>query len=558
MNSRQKEVIQASLQDEQAVLKSLEKNYTAALADIKRNIKELQSNPLTQSKAYQLEFQKQLERQISGIIDNLQGKNFASVADYLQKSYINGFVGSAYDWQGQGVPLVIPIDERQVIKAVQKTGDDFKLANKRGISTKELKEQVKEELQRGLASQLSYADIARNISDYGQADMNRALTIARTEGHRVQNTARMDAMEAAQKAGADIVKQWDSTLDGATRPEHAELDGQIVELDEDFTVGSYSAPCPGMFGDPYMDCNCRCAMLQRARWAVKDETSYQKWNNETGGFIETTGYADFKSKYLTSSTALQNSQSSATMNITPVKSVSDAKDALVNNIGFSSVESSFSKIDSDLAVSSTNQLQVLEQKFGCIHQSTGTICGVNDGKTTVAYVSHTVTQPTNQNLSLCPSHYSSQQGLINSTKSAVQNGWSMPCALTDEELSIYTVTHEYGHILQNTLIQQEMVLKGWSPTDPRAFVDVTKKTRPARFKWYYTTEKEVKDRCFDEIIDIAKQNNPNFSLSANLSDYGKSNKAEFFAEVFANSQLSKPNELGDAMNVWLKQKGLVH
>lgn len=311
MNSRQKEVLNVSLQEEQEIFKALEKNYTAALADVKRNIRELQANPLTQSKAYQLEFQKQLEKQISGILDNLQGRNFTSVADYLQKSYTNGFVGNMYDMQGQGVPLVLPIDQRQVLQAVEKTSDDFKLANKLGVSTKELKKQVQQELQRGLATELSYAQIARNISDYGQADMHRAMNIARTEGHRVQSQARMDSMQAAKDKGADVVKQWDCTLDGKTRPEHAELDGQICELDEDFTVGSYSAPCPGMFGDPYMDCNCRCCLLQRARWAVKGETSYQKWNNETGGFIECTGYEDFKQKYLRASEKLKTSQNSA-------------------------------------------------------------------------------------------------------------------------------------------------------------------------------------------------------------------------------------------------------
>lgn len=298
MNKRQKEVLQLSLQDEEAIFKALESNYTAALADVKRNIKELQSNPLTQSKAYQLEFQKQLEKQISGILDNLQGKNFASIADYLNTAYNNGFLGSMYDMQGQGVPLIIPIDERQVLTAVQKTGDDFKLSNKLGVSTKKLKEQVKQELMRGLASQLTYQQIARNISDYGQSDMHRSMNIARTEGHRVQNQARFDSMNAAKSKGANIVKQWDSTLDGKTRPEHAQLDGQVRELDEDFTVAGYSAPHPGAFGDPYMDCNCRCAMLQRARWAVSKETSYQKWNNETGGFIECSGFEDFKEKYL--------------------------------------------------------------------------------------------------------------------------------------------------------------------------------------------------------------------------------------------------------------------
>ena len=277
MNKRQKEVLQASLQDEKAVMAGIESNYTSALARIRRNIRELQSNPLTQSKAYQLEFQQQLEAQISGILDTLQGNNFTTIADYLQTCYQTGFIGTNYDWQGQGVPLTIPIDQRQVIKAVQKTGDDFKLSNKLGVNTKLLKEQVKTELQRGLASELSYADIARNITDYGQADMNRSMLIARTEGHRVQNDARMDAMKEAKKRGADIVKQWDSTLDGNTRPHHRELDGQIRELDESFEVAGMKVDAPGGFGIAAEDCNCRCCVLQRARWAVEIEENSSRY-----------------------------------------------------------------------------------------------------------------------------------------------------------------------------------------------------------------------------------------------------------------------------------------
>jgi hypothetical protein len=33
--------------------------------------------------------------------------------------------------------------------------------------------------------------------------------------------------------GTDIVKQWDTTLDGDTRPNRIQLDGQMRELDED-------------------------------------------------------------------------------------------------------------------------------------------------------------------------------------------------------------------------------------------------------------------------------------------------------------------------------------
>ena len=63
------------------------------------------------------------------------------------------------------------------------------------------------------------------------------------------------------------------------------------------------------------------------------------------------------------------------------------------------------------------------------------------------------------------------------------------------------------------------------------------------------------DKQRSEIISIAKENNPDFDLSANISLYGKSDSAEFFAEVFANSQCGNPNELGDAMNEWLRRQG---
>lgn len=318
MNSRQKEVISASLDDEKAILNALEKNYTEALADIKRNIRELQSNPLTQSKAYQLDFQRQLEKQISGILDNLSGKNFTSIAEYLNTCYQTGFIGTMYDMQGQGVPLVLPINQEQVLKAVQKTSDDIKLVNKIGVSTKELKTQVLEELKRGFAADISYTDIARNISNWGQANMGRAMTIARTEGHRVQNEAKMDSYQAAKAKGADIVKQWDATLDGSTRETHRMLDGQVRELDEDFTIMGMSAPYPGGFGDPAEDCNCRCCMLQRARWAVEEETTYDKWNNETGGIIQCTGYDDFKEKYLDAAEKLTSEPENTTIEKTGI------------------------------------------------------------------------------------------------------------------------------------------------------------------------------------------------------------------------------------------------
>lgn len=76
-------------------------------------------------------------------------------------------------------------------------------------------------------------------------------------------------------------------------------------------------------------------------------------------------------------------------------------------------------------------------------------------------------------------------------------------------------------------------------------------------KQYKKIWADTEKRCCAEILDIAKEANVNFKLGDNISRYGRTNYAEFFAEVFANSQLGAPNELGKAMLVWLERKGLV-
>lgn len=110
-------------------------------------------------------------------------------------------------------------------------------------------------------------------------------------------------------------------------------------------------------------------------------------------------------------------------------------------------------------------------------------------------------------------------------------------------------------MLENTIIKKAMEEYGIDKLEKS--IDYTKKTPKAVFKHYYKIQSETEKKCCAEILDIAKETNVNFKLSNNLSRYGKTNYAEFFAEVFANSQLGAPNELGKAMLVWLERKGLV-
>ena len=317
MNKRQKELLQGQLDAEKKVLKQLEKQYQAALDEINEKILLLQSrtvydsdgigrneqvplNTLPQSRIYQLEHQKALKGQIQGIIDKLHGDEYSTINQYLEEFYTDGYVGTAYDLAGQGIPLIMQIDQNAAVKAIQ---TDSKISEglyeALGVDTNNLKKAIAREATRGVASGLTYEDIARNISNVAKAPIANANRIARTEGHRIQQASQMDAQKAAKAKGADVVKQWDSTLDGATRRTHRKLDGQIREVDDPFEMDGKKAMFPGDFGDPAEDCNCRCASLTRAKWGLdEDELQTLKDRAKFFGLDKTKDFRDFRKKYI--------------------------------------------------------------------------------------------------------------------------------------------------------------------------------------------------------------------------------------------------------------------
>lgn len=299
LNKRQKEVIQSQLKDEEAIIKKLKATYNKAIRDINQKIKILQADELTQSKIYQIEYQKALKMQIKAILDNLNANQYTDIQEYLKKCYEEGFLGTMYDLQGQGIPLVFPIDQNQVVKALT---NDTKLSKSLyeslGFHVKTLQKQINAEISRGIANGYSYSDITRNVLKKADMGVRRALRIVRTEGHRIQQQATFDAQKGAKERGADIVKQWDSTMDKKTRPNHVKLDGQIREIDEPFEVNGKQAMYPAGFGVPHEDINCRCVMLQRARWAL-GEDEVTKMNNETKEIVKINekNFESFKKVY---------------------------------------------------------------------------------------------------------------------------------------------------------------------------------------------------------------------------------------------------------------------
>ena len=320
MNKRQKIVQETFLDNEEEVIRRLKRMYSQALKDITKKSEELQNsiNSLTmvtlqgdmdeeaqknlqsmiQSKVYQKSYQDALKKQIGSILDNLQVEEFKGVDEYLNKCYEEAFLGTMYDLHGQGIPLIMPMDQESMVRAVQV---DSKISNglysRLGEDVTVLKKKITAEVSRGISTGMSFQQVAKQLAAYTNIGFNNAVRITRTEGHRIQVQSTNDACYKAKDAGADVVKQWDSSMDKRTRPSHARVDGEIRELDEKFSNGMMFPGDPN--GGASEVINCRCALLQRARWALDDdELDTLKERAEYFGIDKDDSFKDFKKKYL--------------------------------------------------------------------------------------------------------------------------------------------------------------------------------------------------------------------------------------------------------------------
>ena len=125
--------------------------------------------------------------------------------------------------------------------------------------TETTRAQIIRGIARGEAEGLGVSGVARFVRDLVPSlSVQRANLIARTETHGAANYG---ANGAAKETGLTIRKEWVSAADERTREDHAAADGQIVGIDEMFSVAGEGLAYPGdPSGSGGNIINCRCAV----------------------------------------------------------------------------------------------------------------------------------------------------------------------------------------------------------------------------------------------------------------------------------------------------------
>lgn len=456
MNRWEKEVQQSLLDSEEAALKELEAQYARALRDINEKVKGFQADidlldqALSQdglddaarallqsqkrSKVYQQQYQKALQGQVSGILDKLHGDNYATIEGYLKGCYDDGYIGTMYDIAKQGVPVIAPIDQAAAVKAVL---TDSKVSNglynALGVDVAKLKKTITQEISRGIASSLPYRDIARNIGNVSGAPLSRAKTIARTEGHRIQQMSTVDAQQAAKAKGADVVKQWDAALDGRTRDSHRRVDGEIRELDEKFSNGLMFPGDPN--GSAAEVVNCRCTSNTRARWALdEDELQTLKDRAAFFGLDKTKNFEEFREKYLDVSKMAAEPEAGNDWSSTSPRHISASEKEEIKDYakqrGINIVDLSEFDGDPHLLKAEINTLGQLRDSFGISSKLTVT----TGGKMADADFAETVNNTIRFNTKALRNRQATAENILNDKNFA---------ATRIEDIA----AHEFGHII---------------------------------------------------------------------------------------------------------------
>lgn len=139
----------------------------------------------------------------------------------------------------------------------------------------------------GIIQGESMDKIARRLIGVVGMDERAAIRNARTATNGAQNAGRLNAYKRGRDMGIDVKKKWLATYDNRTRHSHAVIDGEKVDLDDEFSNGCM---CPGdPNGPPSEIWNCRCALIPVVNGEDDDswkdnvlvgDKGYEAWKEE--------------------------------------------------------------------------------------------------------------------------------------------------------------------------------------------------------------------------------------------------------------------------------------
>ena len=463
-----------------------------------------------------LKYNETAVRYINGEVPQIFASGYNNVAEQVPTSPVAG-----YDFELVNAETVSNLVHEEGITLPKKVLDPEKDVawNAKLINA---------QLLQGILQGESIPEMAKRMQTVANSDLAGATRTARTMHTAAQNYGRQCGYNKAKEQGIIFQKTWLAANNERTRESHALMDGQTVDVDEPFVspVTGVKLMFPGDWnaesdGDVDIGCelyNCRCTMITKFKGfnKLKLEEAAEEQEEKR------------QAQQKQAEAEQPQAEETGTAEIRRATTRAEAEEILYGDDGIFKLPAyaSTRAMCDGLMIATANTLNALENKFGIMKKQTKNWNMKPTFMEKTRGIAACIME--SGDMSYTPRYFKSVYYHFETMTKQRDKGHFMP--FTDDDAYKYAFTHEYGHAIEGYYVYHVL---------ERSDVDVA--------------YKEISD----EIFEIAKKIDPNNDPMIYMSGYSQENEKEFFAEVFANSQCGKPNVLGEAMNEWLKQKGLM-
>lgn len=411
------------------------------------------------------------------------------------------------------------ITPEQIKAAVQNPISKLRLNPVLNRNRQQIISNIRREIGVGLSNGDRMSTMARRIQHYVDNDRSKALLIARTEAHRVREVGFNDSAERIDKIMQDnqsdyrMVKTWRNVGDLAVRKtdkaNHVDMEGQTVLADEEFTMvrSRAKAKCPGTSGIAAEDCNCRCR-------ASRDIMNDAEFYAATGRH-----FPDYKEK------SVDNNKKSDKIKSEPQR----AEECADYNELFQYYKKTYD-VDFDSSVKRLDFESVKEGMHGIelvideFPKAKGTLKRISTENSGVMCASYSGT------INFDPSYYKDRQSAVNASRST--SGFH-----PKGNNVVSTASHEMGHLLERTLIEQRN-------TDSSDLI--------GKLEWRNCTQAKlvVSEACKAAKKTADGKGLRNSQLKKGVSGYATTDDSECLAEAVADYIINRDKASVLSRMIW--------
>lgn len=239
-----------------------------------------------------LEGQAAREQWLGAMVDELAAKATdtnelaaAAIADTLPKVYSEGANYAAYSIDSQiGLDTSFTLVDEDTVRNLMMTSGQAATSGEllREITFPKVdrpkdyrwnRQKFKSAITQGILQGESIPNIVKRTKSIFGSNRAAAYRAARTATTSAENAGRVSSYKRAESIGIQLKQEWLATLDGRTRSSHRHLDGERVEVGEEFSNKCRFPGDPeGPAGETY---NCRCTLVAAVDGV--DQSAADRW-----------------------------------------------------------------------------------------------------------------------------------------------------------------------------------------------------------------------------------------------------------------------------------------